>query len=156
MLAEERASLKAVLPQANIFKRVKCKDNKDINYYEVFDSESNLIGYAFKAQKRGYSSIIQTMVGVRPNGEIVNIKIISHRETPGLGTKIEEIRRGDSQPWFQAQFSGKTIDGLDKDVQAITGATISCKAVVDSVKEKVKEMLKVIGDKNINLTREEF
>ena len=156
MLAEEKSSLGLVFPEADMFLRVRFKDSNGVNHYEAFDSERNLIGYAFKAGKRGYSSIIETMVGVTPGGEITNIKIMYQRETPGLGSKIEEVKKGDSQAWFQAQFSGKTIDNLDKGIQAITGATISSKAVIDSVKEKASQVLQAIKDKNINFIRDEF
>ena len=176
MLAEEKASLKSVFPEADVFMRVKLEGSNDINHYEAVDSKKNLIGYAFKAEKRGYSSIIQTMVGVIPGGKITNIKVMYQRETPGLGSKIEEVKKGQTQSWFQAQFSGKIINILDKDIQAVTGATISSKtivdsidniqavtgatisskAVLDSIKEKATHILQVMRDKDINFIRDEF
>ena len=48
------------------------------------------------------------MVGVGMDGKIIGIKVISHKETPGYGDKIEEIREGEYTPWFISQFIGKS------------------------------------------------
>jgi len=146
MLGEIEGSLNEVVPQASSFKSVQYEDSDEIYYYEALDKKRNIMGYAFKTQKKGYSSVIETMVGIKTNGEIVNIKIISQNETPGLGTKIEEVIDGESRPWFQAQFSGREIKGLNDEIQIVTGATISSKAVIDSIKEKVREILEVAGN----------
>lgn len=75
-------------------------------------------------------------------GEIVGISFTAHNETPGLGARIEE-------PWFQRQFFGKrgplelVPEGTGSDnpvkVDAITGATITSKAVRDIVNKTVSE-----------------
>ena len=68
---------------------------------------------------------------------ITGIKVASQQETPGLGTRIEELRRGEKEPWFQSQFRGKGAEAAIKlvrgggpdGIEAITGATISSRAV---------------------------
>jgi len=99
---------------------------------------------------------------------ITGIKILAQKETPGMGAKIEEVKVQKSlwqaikelftkeqrvqeipdKPWFCAQFKGKKIGELivvktptEKNIQAITGATISSEALTDSVREKAKEIL---------------
>jgi len=134
--AEEELSLKEVMPEAAHFEAVKKGD--EIIYYKAHDKNGNLIGVAFKASGKGYSSTLETMVGMRVGGAITAIKILSQNETPGLGARV-------SEPSFAGQFSNKNIQGLSE-VQAITGATISSKAVIDSVKKKAEEIQALIKD----------
>jgi electron transport complex protein RnfG len=133
--AEEETSLKQVLPQAQNFEPVK--SGEDILYYKAHDKDNKFLGVAFKTQAKGYSSTIETMVGMTKDGTITAIKILSQNETPGLGARITEVE-------FTGQFTERNIQGLDK-VQAITGATISSRGVIDSVKKKAEEIRILIG-----------
>jgi electron transport complex protein RnfG len=113
-------------------------------------SRQQLVGYAFLAKENGYSSEIETMVGVDTTGKIVGIKILRQLETPGLGTKIEEVSHGQATPYFQQQFIDKVAQQLavDKDggeIKSITGATISSRAVTNSVKKGMQQLAQVIG-----------
>ena len=132
--AEEVASLKEVVPLAETFEPVKSVE--DILYYNAYDKEKKLIGVAFKASGKGYSSTIETMVGMLKDGTITAIKVVSQNETPGLGARVVE-------PAFTGQFSNKNAQSL-RDVQAITGATISSKSVIDAVTKKSEEIKKLI------------
>ena len=111
-----------------------------ILYYKGYTdtTQTTLLGYAFIAKGLGYSSVIETMVGVDTTGHIIGMKVLSQQETPGLGTRIEEIKYKEKDPWFLRQFMGMAADGLavDKDggdIQSITGATISSRALTKSV-----------------------
>ena len=132
--AEEEDSLKEVLPQAAHFEPVKKDD--EIIYYKAHDKDGNLIGVAFKASQKGYSSVIETMAGMMKDGTISAIKILSQNETPGLGAGVAEDD-------FTGRFSNKNVQNLNE-VQAITGATISSRAVIDSVKNKAQEIQELI------------
>lgn len=134
--AEEESSLKEVMPEAAHFEAVK--SGEDIIYYKAHNKDGKFIGVAFKATGKGYSSTLETMVGMTTEGIITAIKILNQNETPGLGAGV-------SEPPFTGQFSRKNIRDLDK-VQAITGATISSKAVIDSVKKKAQEIKALIKD----------
>lgn len=131
---EEVVSLKEVVPLAETFEPVE--SGEDILYYNAYDKEKKLIGVAFKASGKGYSSTIETMVGMLKDGTITAIKVLSQTETPGLGARVVE-------PAFTSQFNNKNTLEL-RDVQAITGATISSKAVIDSVTKKSEEIKKLI------------
>lgn len=156
---EELASLKEVIPQGDSFEAVKDAQD-EILYYNAFDKDKNIIGYAFKASGKGYSSTIETMVGMMRDGTIAGIKVLSQNETPGLGARICEVQEDKTifdlgkkeaipsapkKPWFQEQFSNKRIDNLNE-VQAITGATISSKAVIDSVEQKALQIQELISE----------
>ncbi len=96
------------------------------------------IGYIVEGFGKGYSSYIHILASVDKNFIVQKISILGHGETPGLGDEIEK-------DYFLNQFPGKSADNLvvikgetpDK-IQAITGATISTRAVTeDGVKNGV-------------------
>lgn len=144
-LVLERALTKA-LPGADK-NAIYPMESKGIKYYKGYASTDtlNLIGYAFVAYGKGYSSTIETMVGIDTSFQITGLTVMHQVETPGLGTKIEEIRYGEDKPWFQQQFIGRSWKGLavDKDkgdIKSITGATISSRAVTNSINITLKEI----------------
>jgi len=108
-------------------------------------------GYVFIARGKGYSSVIGTMVGVGKDGKITGVKVISQQETPGLGTRIAEIRYGESDPWFYRQFKGKSTEDnlkVKKDggtIDAVTGATISPRAVTNSINKGLVKLREAVG-----------
>jgi len=96
------------------------------------------IGYIAETFGKGYSSYIDILVSVDKNFVVKKINVLHHAETPGLGDEIVK-------KYFIDQFPGKSVDKLvvikgetpDK-IQAITGATISSRAVTeDGVKNGV-------------------
>jgi len=152
-LALERA-LTTALPTADKNTIILTKED-NLTYYKGYANPdtTNLVGYAFVAYGKGYSSTIETMVGVDTTGGICGMAILYQVETPGLGTKIDEIRYGEDKPWFQVQFFGKGWNGLavDKDggdINSITGATISSRAVTNSINEGMQKLEKRLGGFN--------
>ena len=130
--AEQEAGMKEVLPAVATFEPVKLDD--EILYYKGFDRDKKLIGVAFTAIAKGYSSYIETVVGMFKDGTINAIKVLSQNETPGIGTKVNE-------PAFLAQFANrKDTNGI----QTITGATISSKAIIDSVNKKAQQIKELV------------
>jgi electron transport complex protein RnfG len=83
----------------------------------------------------GYSGSIQLIVGVARSGEITGVRVVEHRETPGLGDKIER-RKSD---WIEA-FRGRSLDNTANEAWAVrkeggdfdqfTGATVTPRAVI--------------------------
>ncbi len=136
-------ALKSVLPEAKNIVKTTSQDGKV--YYRGFtgaDTNVPPVGYAVVAAGKGYSSTIQTLIGLTPDGAIKGMNILYQLETPGLGTKSVEIKYGEKDPWFQRQFLGKAGDSVavDKDggqIQSITGSTISSRAIASSIKKEV-------------------
>ncbi len=134
-------ALKFVLPYAKTITENKTPDDKI--YYSGFSTEDTTqspTGYAFITYGQGYSSRIQTMVGIDNEGIIQAISILFQQETPGLGAKATEIKPGEETPWFQQQFEGKSpVDiKVDKDggeIVSITGATITSRTVTTSIQK---------------------
>jgi electron transport complex protein RnfG len=153
---EEQSALKEVFPAAENFEPVAGDGAQGVLCYIAYGAGRQPLGVAFKASRKGYSSLIETMVGMTSDGVIQRIKILSQNETPGLGTRVTEVlqketlwdvlrgkgtRAAPPQPWFQAQFNGKPLAGLDGSVETITGATITSQAVIDSIREQGQAIL---------------
>lgn len=123
------------------------KKDQTVLYFKGYkdNGKAQFLGYAFRASSYGYSSPIESLVGVDSMGTIVGLKILSQAETPGLGTKVQEIRYGEKEPWFTRQFIGKnaarvavTNDGGE--IVTITGATVSSRTVVRAVVQGYKNL----------------
>lgn len=133
------SSLREVLPGAVTFKALTEPEAKT-QIYEGYAGEKP-VGLAVKLAPRGYSGEIDMLVGVDPDLQVKGMKILNQRETPGLGANI-------LKPKFIGQFIGKGIaDALEpkKDIDALTGATISTRAVADGVKAALKSSEKYKG-----------
>lgn len=139
-------ALKGVLPEAKNIVKTTAPDGKV--YYRGFatdDTQVPPVGYAIVAAGKGYSSTVQTLVGLTPGGVIKGMNVLYQLETPGLGTKAVEIKYGEKDPWFQRQFmslAGDTV-AVEKDggkIQSITGATITSRAIASSIKQEVTWM----------------
>lgn len=84
---------------------------------------------------KGYGGRIDVLVNFLPDGTIGGYKVIQHKETPGLGSKVndESFKKGviGKKPSTQA-FKVKQDGG---EVDAITGATITSRALIDAVQK---------------------
>ena len=134
----------AVLPGSEQGVIEPVADGDQVLYYKGFRDadKTDFIGYALLTVARGYSSNIRTLVGVDTAFTVLAIKVLYQGETPGLGTRVEEIKSGDSSPWWQDQFKGQPSEGLavDKDggrIQSITGATITSRAITNGLSQSV-------------------
>lgn len=145
---EETKSNKEAFPEAknssnfiardDLTRKVHNEDKDVQKVYEV-NVEGKRIGWVVQVAPRGYGGPIVFDVGINKKGEIVGISVISIKETPGLGQNVME-------PGFTRQFIGKMAnDDLEvgKDIDGLTGATISSNALALGVKKALKaaEML---------------
>ena len=144
---DEVPTCKEVLPAAHEGVYVSSGEASDFPHYVGYAHADTTepVGCVFLASGKGYSSTIEIVVGVDLSGTLTGISIVSQQETPGLGAKITEVRYGESEPWFQMQFKGKTRSQLsvDKDggaIDGITGATISSRAVTDGVRSALEKL----------------
>jgi len=105
------------------------------------DAAGALVGYALPGAGPGFQDTISLLYGYRPEqGRICGLQILDSRETPGLGDKI------DKDPAFRANFQDLAVHpeiqavkkgkkAAPHQIDAITGATISSKAVVRILNE---------------------
>jgi electron transport complex protein RnfG len=147
--SQERQALKGLLPTASEFveKEQQRQEIPAVVYYEGV-KDNNLVGYVLKIKAKGYGGDIDMLVGIDPSGIIQGVEILSQQETPGLGSRITEIKQGEKRPWFLEQFKAKTAKYLDMSgIQAISGATISSAAVLEAVKKEVYGFIDQLADK---------
>lgn len=109
---------------------------------DVYPARMNgaLQSVAFQVSTIGYGGAIKMMVGVQHDGSILGVRVISHRETPGLADKIEATR----SDWIK-RFNGMSLSNtpqtdwaVKKDdgvIDQFTGATITPRAVVKGIHE---------------------
>jgi len=91
----------------------------------------------------GYSGSIKILIAVYADGSLSGVRVISHKETPGLGDKIDAQR----DDWI-LQFAGLSLSSPDKsrwkvkkdggDFDQFTGATITARAVVNAIKRTLE------------------
>jgi electron transport complex protein RnfG len=102
--------------------------------YEVRRGQ-DLVGLALRVARGSYGGPLTALVGVKAGGTIAGVRILGHRDTPGLGANADS-------PSFTGQFTGKLVSDPFKagarnagaDVEAITASTITSTAVADAVK----------------------
>jgi electron transport complex protein RnfG len=143
----EQDALKLLIPGAE-FKKLGdwTIHEKHAKYFEA-KKGNEIAGYVVQSFGKGYSSYINIFTAVDKNFTVQKINILGHGETPGLGDEIES----DS---FKGQFAGKTLEHLKvikgetkDDIQAISGATISSRAVTeDAVKNGVTFLIKTVKE----------
>jgi len=110
------------------------------DWYEVY-KDSDLMGYIIPTDTKGYGGTMELLVAVDKDLKVMTYKIITSKETPGLGENAGKSA-------FVSQFIGKTVEHLivtkdasdTEDIQAMSGATISSKAVTLGVKNAVEEL----------------
>lgn len=136
---EKMAAVRNVLPACDndpdADKQVVAVDEREWTFY-IGRKQEQYVGSAFEVEsKNGYGGTIRLMVGVTADGIVNGMAVLAHKETPGLGAKIG----GDA---FRKQFRGlsvrKTRWAVTKDggdIQAITAATISSRAVAGAMKD---------------------
>ena len=143
-VAKESAKMEALaatLPGAADFKTIDIKGDPGI-IKEINEGSANgeLIGYNFTVTPKGYAGPVEVVVGINRDGQLMGIKVLNHKETPGLGAKSTE-------PAFSGQFKDKKADELtvtktspsnDNEIQAISGATITSRAVASGVNAALK------------------
>lgn len=130
----QNAAMKASLPDAETFEPVEADfTGTTITTVSVGkDASGNEVGYVITANPSGFGGAVPTTVGIGSDGVITGIKVTTPSETPGLGARATE-------PEFQDQFKGMSGElKVNKDggqVQAITSATITSRAVTSGVNE---------------------
>ncbi|MBR6915328.1 MAG: RnfABCDGE type electron transport complex subunit G [Clostridia bacterium] len=122
----QEAAVRKVFPEAEKIALYEA-EGLDTDVYLIY-RDGALAGYAARVLPSGFGGEIEMMVGVDVNGQTAGVSIISMSETPGVGSKTNSES-------FLKQFQGK--DGNVKvgdGVDAISGATISSKAVTEGVR----------------------
>jgi len=136
-----------------------------IKYFAGYDDEGRLVGVALEAAGQGFQDIVTILYGYSSECKcVIGMKVMASKETPGLGTKIE------TDPNFRANFDALSValDGGGEQIanpivlvkpgkktdswqiEAITGATISSRAIADILEKSTAARIPVI-ERNLDI-----
>lgn len=138
-LEKKNNAISRVIPQFNNIpteEEYKVPIDGDTLYLYPGKMDGELVGTAIETfTMMGFSGEIKVMVGLLPDGTIHDVAVLEHKETPGLGDKMER-KKSD----WSIQFQGKNPENFKisvskdgGDIDAITASTISSRAFCDAV-----------------------
>lgn len=103
---------------------------------QAIDKDGAIMGYLITSHSNdSYDGLVKILVGVKEDKTLTGIEILELNDTPGLGQRVEE-------PEFKGQYAGKSGESLtviksgnagDAEINAISGATITSRAVTNAV-----------------------
>jgi len=136
--AAERAqeAMIDIIPDATGFESVDLDrfDGLPVSVREVYKT-TNDVGYVFIAAVNGFSGDITVICGIDPEGRIIASATLSHTETKGIGTIIE-------QESFLSPFEG--LDNRLEGIDTVTGATITTRAFIHAIVD-IHKAFEMIG-----------
>lgn len=134
---KRQEAMESVMPGANVFSELYVEDETIIGITGAY-SGTRFKGYCVEVSVSGFGGPIQMMVGVDYGGAVTGTVILDHTETAGLGAKAEE-------PEFLNQYTGMsgtvTVTYGSNSIDAITGATITSKAVTEGINTALHAVL---------------
>jgi electron transport complex protein RnfG len=151
--------VKTFIQNGEKFEELVGENENALKYYVGYDDSNQIIGVAIEASGQGFVDIIKVLYGYNGQKEqIVGMKVLETKETPGLGDKIEK------DPAFRANFNDldvrldetktkllhdievtKTGKKTDKwQIDGITGATISSVAIGKILQGSASERLPIV------------
>ncbi len=146
-LAAKQAAYKEVFQDAASFEEMSTEGANDVilaqfpmqqidEVVKALDASGNVLGYVVTVTtKEGYGGNIQFSLGIKNDGTLNGMSILSIAETAGLGMRADEV--------LKPQFGNKNVENFtyvkggaasaDNEINAISGATITTNAVVNGV-----------------------
>ena len=140
----QEAAMREVLPGAGEYREIPAeKSGSIVAVYEGRPggkgSSGSLVGYVVQLAPEGYSGAIDLIAGISvPDKKITGVRVLRHSETPGLGAlAVKED--------FYRRYDGKELLPLgvvraspgEQEIQAITSATITTRAITRAVNEAI-------------------
>lgn len=124
-------------------------DGEDVAYNEAYSQSGDVIGYVFTASDKGYGGTVTVMTGIDVNGNVNGVETIELSETAGLGMNAKKASFRDQYkektgPFLVNKDSQKN-DGTYEEINALTGATITSRAVTSAVNKTVAAYNAVAG-----------
>ncbi|MDR0876828.1 MAG: RnfABCDGE type electron transport complex subunit G [Treponema sp.] len=142
--ADLEEALKELFPEADTFNPVEGikSPNPQVTVESAYEARRNseLAGVSLRVSKGSYGGDIKVLVGVSAGGTITGVKILEHKDTPGLGANAASPAYyvdKENKITFYGQFANKPVHDpfeVKNDVEAITASTITSRAVTDAVK----------------------
>ena len=116
------------------------KCSRPFSHILVFGKEGCLLGAGFFSKDvvndiEGFKGPLNLFIGITASGDISGVAVVSHHETPAYARKAFSKE-------LLGQFAGKkTTDPFvaGRDIQAVSGATVSSVALIDTIRATVHE-----------------
>jgi len=135
-IKQKEQSMKELIPDASSFVEIEGKKE----WFKAEKKDGKVIAYLVLTHQKGFDGHIKMFVAVTPEKKVIGYKVLSHRETPGLGDVA-------FKPKFAGQFTGKGVENMELvkiqeegKILAITGATITSRAVTIAVKNVLTDL----------------
>ena len=147
-IKSKKVALEKIMPEADHIEKLGDWTIHDRTAeYFIAKKDSSRCGYLIESYGKGYSSYIHVLIATDTAFRVKRISILSHAETPGLGDEIDAS-------WFKKQFTEKSAAQMrvikaptEKNIQAISGATISSRAVTeDAIKNALEFLVKKVSN----------
>lgn len=159
--SETNARIKVMSAADNITEKISDEQLKAIadklgistdilNEIYIAKKGNDIVGYTVKCTVNGFGGGVGVLTGININDTISGVAVLSHNETPGLGAKAQDA------VWI-SQFQDKKISSelnvikigtpKDNEVVAISGATITSRAVTSAVNYARLAFLELQGGK---------
>jgi NosR/NirI family nitrous oxide reductase transcriptional regulator len=124
--------LELALPAASRFEAV------GIGTYAAWDgqTEESLMGYVTTGKAHGYGGEMEVAVAVSPKGVIIGLAIVDQKETAAF---LRRVLRSDLLNSLRGKVYSDPF-ALENDVDGVTGATYSCRAITDSVRKASRKV----------------
>ena len=145
-LAKQKAqeeAIKNVLPAfetlGNPYKILPEDGSDSLEFFPAYNASRQLVGTAVKTYtKKGFSGFISIMAGLSPGGNITGYEVLDHKETPGLGSKMnlwfkDKTRPGQNIIGKNPSTSKFEVSKDGGNIDAITASTISSRAFLDAI-----------------------
>lgn len=139
-------SMKVVMENAETFVPCDYAGDEVNEVYFAKDSSGALIGLCVVSAENGYGGAVNVMIGIGLDGKVTGIDIISHSETPNLGSNADKDE-------FKNQYIGKTSgitavkgNAEDNEISAMSGATVTSKAVTAAVNNALSVAEKIMRE----------
>ncbi|MDR0316324.1 MAG: RnfABCDGE type electron transport complex subunit G [Treponema sp.] len=136
----QEKTMKEIMPEASGYREIPVE--KTGNIVRVFEGlkGGEITGYVIELAPPGYSGAINMMAGIsKAENKITGMRVLRHTETPGLGALAVKEN-------FYRKFDGKNLTPLKvvknspgaDEIEAMTGATITTRAITNAVNEAIE------------------
>ncbi|MDF2820071.1 MAG: RnfABCDGE type electron transport complex subunit [Clostridiales bacterium] len=148
-IAKQEGAFKQILSNADSFDVVELDEENSFGVTNAYVGLKGTeeVGYLYNITGSGYGGEIKIIIGINVDSTIAGISILSHTETANVGSKIVEDD-------FTSQFKDKqatefevvkTATSEPNEIQAISGATVSSKAVTVAINNAIEYYNEVVG-----------